>query len=302
LSDLSAFDNQNLAINPKLTDYLTKCVNTVGRSLTRGEKDFLIRGYRINVINGRAFTTDDYKGIISGGSFRQLIRKLRPIIQIVIKSRPNFYKLKGLYLDEKLTKNYTELSSDQRMYAQLDILLSMVKHERPFIHDIRLSANISDLYEELVKKGSTPDKNNGMITIDASVNSLYTTKVNVSKNSMMVMIGCTYSPIEYSQSGMLCLTCHCGEILMHLKSMSGIEFQVQRINDWSFVYFHLNRDSIEHTFPKGFTLDTIIGHTAIYAKKMANGKSVIRLEDKLAPDTTILGEMDTDRFQKANEL
>jgi hypothetical protein len=300
VNTLSVFDNPNLHLNPKLTDVLTDYPNRLGRILTKKEIEFIRRAYSINVLSGRPFSYYDYPQM-KNGAYRQHIKNLRPIIEVVKATNPKQYKLKGLYTDEKLTERYTDLSQEQRQFQTLDILLSLVKHERVYMHDIRLEAKVSDLYENLIKNGFTPNSQNKMITIPVEVNSSFHTKVNVTRDSIIVIIGCTFSPVEYSRAGIISLSTHLGEVIYHLKGLSKVEFGYEPVFNWRFKYFHLNRDSIEHEFDKSFTLNTILGHTTIYKHDLPNGKSVIRLEDKLTPDTTLEQEMLTPRF-KASEL
>gem|GEM_PF-1902438 len=304
-SDVKSFDihyNPNLHFNRKLTDHLTNCANSLGRKLTKSEKEFLSRNYRINSISGRPFTYYDHKPYMSQAQYRQHIHNLRPIIEIVNNTNPKQYKNKGLYLDEKLTEKYTDLSFDQLAYHSLDVILSLVKHEQVYMHDIRISCKTSDIYENLIKRGQTPNPQNKMITIPISCNSSFNTKVNVTKNSIIVIIGCTHNPIEYSRAGILVLTEYLGEVIYHLKGLSNTEFLYEPVFNWQFEYFHLNRDSIEYDFPKGYVLNLIFGHAYLYKHDLPNGNAKLRLENKESPKTTILAETQRPRFQRASEL
>lgn len=298
----SIFDNPNLHLNPKLTDHLTDCANRLGRKLTKQETKYHNRAYRINVVSGRPFWFPDFKPFMSASQFRQHIHNLRPIIEVVANSNPKQYKLRGLYTDEKLTEKYTDLSQEQILFQSLDVLLSQVKHERAYIHDIRMSCKTSDLYENLIKNGAIPNYQNHIITIPISCNSSFNTKVNVTKDSIIVIIGCTHNPVEYSGAGILSLIGYLGEVVRELKGLAKVEFLYEPYYNWRFEYFHLNRDTVEQEFPRGFTLNTIFNHTCTYKHDFPSGKSNLRIEEKETPHTTILEEMQTPRFQKASEM
>jgi hypothetical protein len=236
---------------------------------------------------------------MSQTQYRQHIHCLKPIINVVNNSNPRQYKLEGLYTDEKLTEKYTDLCPEQIMYQSLDIILSMVKHERLYIHNLKVASNTSDLYEALIKNGCTPHPQNKGITVSVPCNSRYDTKVSVHSSSIIVHIGCTHNPIEYSKSGILSLAAHLGEIIFYLKTLSKVEFLCEPVHNWRLTHMHLNRDSVNSDFPKGFTLNTILGHTCVYKHNSPDGTSKIRMEENLSPNTTILEEIQTDRFQKA---
>lgn len=299
---LTPYDNPNLQLNPILTVFLTDCTNRLGRKLTKKQKEFIGKAYRINTLGGRPFWFPDFKPFMSDNQYRQHIHNLKPVVEVVVNTNPRQYKLRGLYTNEKLTERYTDLSPEQILFQQLDVLLSLVKHEQVYIHDIKVSCKTSDLYENLVKHGQMPHPQNKMITIPVSCNSSFNTKVNVTKDSIQIHVGCTHNPIEYSGNGILSFVGYLGEVIRELKGLSGMEFLYEPYSNWRFEYFHLNRDSIEYDFPKGYTLHTIFGHACLYKHNMPDGKSKIRLEEKISPDTTILDETLTPRFQKASEL
>jgi hypothetical protein len=296
-------ENQNTELNPTLTVFLTDAANTLRRNLTKKQKEFLTRAYRICAICGRPFWYPDFKHLFSNGAFRQHITNLRPIIENHTNTNPAQYHLRGIYLNKTLTESYTDLKPNELIYQNLNVVLSAVTHEKPLIHDIRLETKTSDLYENLILKGHKPNEQNGIITLTLNGNSYFTTKVNVTKDSIFVIIGCTHDPIEYSHAGIITLVGHCGEVVRFLKELAGFEFAYEPYFNWRFKYFHLNKDSIEYDFPTNdYTINVIFGHTQIYKHEKPNGNCVIRSEEKLTPKTTILEEIQTPRFQKASEL
>lgn len=297
--------NHNRSLNPTFNEFLTNCTNVLHRSITNRERKLLGRAYPINVISGITFTHHDFKDILTDTYFRVLIHKLRPLIITKKKGIPCHYQISGLYLDEKLTEEYTALPVDQRLFANLDILLAMVKHQPPAIHDIRIHATTSGLYERLIQLGHKPNKKNKIITLSlGELTPLIDTKVNVhSTGTVAVILGCTYHPIPYSTNGFTTLISHLGSVRTFLELTCKNVFQIEPIPNWRFKYFHFNRDSIEYDFPTNeYTLHVVFGHVQVYNKKMLDGSIVIRVEKQIVPNTTIAEELDKIESRQASEL
>ena len=150
--------NPNQSLNPSFNAFVTDCRNELRRRIGCTELEFIRPAYRINVIVGIPFSYLDFLPKIENNYFRKIKHDLKPIIIQKIQGKPKFHQLKGLYLDEKLTEEYTALPVDQRLFANFDILLAMVKHKPPAIHDIRIHTTTSGLYEMLIKLGHKPKK------------------------------------------------------------------------------------------------------------------------------------------------
>ena len=297
--------NHNRSLNPTFNEFLTNCTNVLHRSITNIERKLLRRAYVINVISGITFTHHDFKDILTDTYFRVIIHKLRPLIITKKKGIPCHYQIRGLYLDEKLTEEYTALPVDQRLFANLDILLAMVKHQPPAIHDIRIHATASGLYERLIQLGHKPNKQNKIITLSlGELTPLIDTKVNVhSTGTVAVILGCTYHPIPYSTSGFTTLISHLGSVRTFLELTCKNVFQMEPIPNWRFKYFHFNKDSIEYDFPTNeYTLHAVFDHIQVYNKKMLDRSTVIRAEKQIVPDTTITEELDKIESRQASEL
>ena len=297
--------NHNQSLNPTFNELLTNCTNVLHRSITNGERKLLGRAYAINVISGITFTHHDFQDILTDTYFRVIIHKLRPLIITKKKGIPCHYQIRGLYLDEKLTEEYTALPVDQRLFANLDILLAMVKHQPPAIHDIRIHATTSGLYERLIQLGHKPNKQNKIITLSlGELTPFIDTKVNVhSTGTVAVILGCTYHPIPYSTSGFTTLISHLGSVRTFLELTCKNVFQIEPIPNWRFKYFHFNKDSIEYNFPTNeYTLRAVFDHVQVYNKKMLDGSTVIRAEKQIVPNTTITEELDKIEFRQASEL
>jgi len=266
---------------------------------------FIRIAYRINVISGIPFSYFDFLPKISNNYFRKIKHDLKPIIIQKVKGKLSYCQLKGLYLDEKLTEEYTALPVNQRLFANLDILLAMVKHQPPAIHDIRIHATTSGLYEMLIQLGYKPNKQNKIITLSlGELTPLIDTKVNVhSTGTVAVILGCTHHPIPYSTSGFITLISHLGSVRSFLEFTCNSTFQVEPIMNWKFKLFDFNRDSIRYTFPTNeYTLHVVFDHVQVYNKKMLDGSTVIRAEKQIVPNTTIAEELDKIESRQASEL
>jgi len=297
--------NHNQSLNPPFNTFVTDCHNELQRRIGGTELVFIRIAYRINVISGIPFSYFDFLPKISNNYFRKIKHDLKPIIIQKVNGKPKFYQLKGLYLDEKLTEEYTALPVDQRLFANFDILLAMVKHQPPAIHDIRIHATASGLYERLIQLGHKPNKKNKIITLSlGELTPLIDTKVNVhSTGTVAVILGCTYHPIPYSTSGFITLISHLGSVRTFLELTCKNVFQIEPIPNWRFKYFHFNKDSIEYDFPTNeYTLHAVFDHIQVYNKKMFDGSTVIRAEKQIVPDTTIAEELDKIESRQASEL
>lgn len=297
--------NHNRSLNPTFNEFLTNCTNVLHRSITNRERKLLGRAYAINVISGITFTYHDFQDILTDTYFRVIIHKLRPLIITKKKGIPCHYQIRGLYLDEKLTEEYTALPVNQRLFANLDILLAMVKHQPPAIHDIRIHTTTSGLYKRLIQLGHKPNKQNKIITLSlGELTPLIDTKVNVhSTGTVAVILGCTYHPIPYSTSGFTTLISHLGSVRTFLELTCKNVFQIEPIPNWRFKYFHFNKDSIEYNFPTNeYTLHVVFDHVQVYNKKMLDGSIVIRVEKQIVPNTTIVEELDKIESRQASEL
>jgi hypothetical protein len=300
----SIFGNPNESLNPiSLTDHLTDCANSLGRKLTKSEKEFLSRNYRINSISGRPFTYYDHKPYMSQGQYRQHIHNLRPIIEAVNNTNPKQYKNKGLYLDKKLTEGYTELSKEDLHNNELDQLQTYFSHMPVMMHNITLHTRCGGLYESLIEKGVTPNPQNHTINVNVDLGTRVSTSIMISKkDTITIHIGCTHDPFGYSSGGFLNLAYHCGRIEQYLRGLSGTDFRILPLTDWKLVHADFNKDSIRYDFQSKPTLNSMVGHFVIYLHKFPDGSSAIRGEERCDSDTTILEEVHSAKFYKASEL
>ena len=305
LITLTILLNKNKDVNPFFNTFVTNCTNSLQRNITHKEIKFLKRAYEINVISGIPFCYYDFKDTLKSNHFRQIIHKLKPIIILKHKGKPTYYQLKGLYLHKKLTEKYTAIPINQRMFADFEIILSMVKHEPAAIHDIRIEATTSGLYDNLILLGHKPNSHNKIITLHfEGLTPNIDTKVNVhSTGTVLIILGCTYHPISYSDDGFITLFSHLGSV----RTVLGVEchnnFQIEPVLNWRFKMFDFNKDSISYNFPTNdYTVHAVFDHVRIYKKKMRKGSTIFRLEKQVLPNTTLSEELHLSEFRRASEL
>jgi len=302
LSNPSIFENPNSRLNPNITDFLTHCTNTIHRALTPLEENFAKRGYSTNVYSGRGWSESDMRTICkTNGSFRQIKFKLRELIETVINSRPKLYKFKELTIDHKLTQKYRDLSTSQIVHGDLDQRLSFVNHEKPMIHNIHLQALSDGVYSNLERNYPKPHNPQNKSHVLKYEIENYTIVVSAyPTDTLSIVVGCTFSPFEYNSHGFSKLFFLLGQIKSCLDFDSKANNIVQSVGSWKFKHFDFNKDS--YSFDCDYTVHDVFSHVIMYTKKMPNQTTIFRVEQQEEPNTTILEEMDTVRFQKANEL
>ena len=212
------------------------------------------------------------------------------IVERVIDSKPTFYKLRGIYV-ENLTVKDTSLT---KVHDDFEALLKRLKRQPPFIHDIRIHVPTSELYENLLARGYLPNHNNKQITItDFPIFSRFKTIVNISKNgTLSIILGCTERSLPYSLSGFDELIEHLGVVKHMLICMAGHEFICEPIPVWRIDYYHFNRDLIINSPIYSYSIHSLQEHSQFYLKKFKNGKKAIRYEKHERPKTTILEEQE----------
>lgn len=301
-------ENRNQHLNPQINTFLTDCSNTLQRQLTDKEKKFIKRAYHINVLSGLPFSYFDFPNLSKTDNqtyFRQLILKLKPIIEIVQGGKPKYYKLKRLYLDKELTDRYTSISINDRIFSNLNILFGMTSHEIPQLHKIAFSFNTHGLYERLLQLSYKTTKNKIILLPDIRIHNKI--KVNAEvypTESVILHLACTYTPIDYTFTGFIQLIALLGQVYHSLKrDIAHIDFEIEPVEKWKFIHFDLNRDSISYDFPtKDYTVSMVFRHVQVYSKTFPDGKQKIRYEEQIEPNHVISDELSTPRFQKASEL
>ncbi|MDA0755975.1 MAG: hypothetical protein O2864_01500 [Crenarchaeota archaeon] len=279
----------NKGVNPSFNDLITKYTNDEGVHFTKKLSAFLKKAYNVNAIDKRRFSRYDFPSLTQG-DFRQFTHRLKNFVIKVIDSRPPFYKLRGLHVDN-LTIDRTELG---KVSKDFEDILSYLKHQPPFIHDIKISAHTEGLYENLIKTDHIPHKDNKQIIIkDFPINSRINTTATISRNGLLqIHLGCTFNPIPYSISGWNEVIEILGVVKFILRARSKTEFNVNPISEWVVTYYHFNRDGvIIDSLKDHYSIASLQEHSQIYVKKLKE-KTVLRWEEKRTPNTTIAQEQD----------
>lgn len=299
--------NRNQHLNPDFNTWLTHCINVIQRRLTLKDRNFLKRCYNINVLSGIPFCYEDFKDMWKSnykGNFRAIKHKLDTLFEVVQKGKPTYYKLCDLYLDKELTNEYTGIPIPQRLFANLNILLSLCRHERPQIHAFLFQCKTSGLYARLIELGNTPDIKKRITINEIPVDNIITVSITIhSTDTVLIRLGCTYSPVFYSTNGWISVISLLGKIEYHLKvAIAHKDCQIEPVNNWRLRHIDLNRDSIHYDFPTDeYTVSMVFGHIQVYNKTFLDGEQRIRVEEQLELDHLIEEELSSVRFQKAVE-
>ena len=72
-------------------EFLTERCNDIHVTKTKRILNFLERAYKINTEKQMPFQYCDFPEI-TNGNFRQLVYKLTPLVEVVVKSNPCMYK------------------------------------------------------------------------------------------------------------------------------------------------------------------------------------------------------------------
>ncbi len=299
--------NRSQHLNPKFNDWITDCVNVLQRRLTLKERKFLRRCYTINVLSGIPLCFNDFKGVLGikyKGNFRAIKHKLSSLFEVTCKGKPTYYKLRGLYLDKELTNQYTSIPISERIFANLNILLSLCRHEIPQLHAILFKCNTFELYSRLVELGYSPNEKKAITINEIPVHKIITASITIYSNgTMLVRLGCTYFPIDYNDKGWIEVIEILSNIKYYLRIITNKDFQIEPIGNWKLKHIDLNRDSITYDFPTDeCAIHMIFGHIQVYNKKFPDGTKRIRVEEQLELDETISTHISSDTYQKASEL
>ena len=296
------------SINPSFNDLLTKYLNdNLEWKPTKTELSFLKDCYKINTI-GKEFVSRLNFPTWKKDKFKNLAFRLSFCLIKVINSRPPQYLLDGISLGNNTIKD-TELGKVKQDFEKE---LLRLETQPPFIHDIKLEVKTSGLYERLISKGVTPNaKNKGITMKELPLNSKVTAGFTVyPSGKLLVHLGCTYHPIQYSNRGWLEVNSICSKVEILLEGITNDVFYCLPTPDWLVTHFHFNKDGVIIDSPiHHYSIARLSEHSQIYLKKLDNGKSVLRYEEKVTPKMTIeeLSEEPNDEefsvsFERAGEI
>ena len=275
---------QTLYPNPSFHEYVTKCYNEYGIFLSRAQEKFVKKAYQINVVEQTYFFYSDFYPM-SGTNFRQMIHRLK-IVDKICNSRPAPYKLKGITIPGNVTKGYRGVDL-KKISPDFEKILFNLKHQPPQMHDLRIET-ITDLHTKLVQRGFKPNSHNNAFTFEIPIDPRFATKVNIYKNKMQVMVGCSQRPISYDIRGFQDLIFYLGQLYHYLIGYANSRFIIQPISEWIVMYYHFNRDGVEISSPLfNYTIADLGNHSLFYMKHFKDGTTRPRYEEHRTPNKTL---------------
>jgi len=284
LNSISNRSAQEITLQTKSNESVTIDCNT----LPKRAHEFLKRATRINQDEGRPWSCRDFPNV-SPGNFRQIVSRLKDKIEIVIKSKPCFYKVRGIPLagdSHCVTFRPTGVSQG------LIEILQGLKHQPAAIHDVKLKVNAS-IHDGLIKRGYRPHPNNNSILVDIPLpNNNIKVKALVYRHSLQIDVGCTFSPIIYDIRSLLTLFEILSQASIVLSGFS--QTQLPSVTDWIITHYHFNKDS--NVSINGQLFHITVGEATetmitFYSKIMPDGSIIPRIEEICIPNTTFTEEM-----------
>jgi len=115
---------------------------------SKANRQFLKKAMKINCVDQRPFSRGDFPEY-SDGNYRQIIHRNRSKLELVMDTKPRFWKVKDVYLPGDM--HHVTLKP-MRVGNDMIGILQNLKEQPPKIHDIKIKFE-SDLHYYLVKKG-----------------------------------------------------------------------------------------------------------------------------------------------------
>ena len=283
----SPYENLNPSFNDLLTIYRNDNLEWMP---TKTESKFLKNCYNVIVFRREYVSRFDFP-TFTPGKFRNLVFRLKFCLSRVINSRPPQYILRGLNIGN-LTIKDTDLG---KIKHDFDRELSRLKHQPPYIHDIKIETKTDRLYSNLIKTAHKPNPYNKGITIrDFQILSKIKATCTVYPNGLLLIhLACTHHPIKYSIEGWDDVISFLSQLCFLLQARACGELYVMPISQWIVTYYHFNKDGvIIDSDIHHYSIARLQDHSQIYVKKSKNGKKVLRYEEKITPNRTIKEEQE----------
>lgn len=280
------FSTPYIANNPQKDHDITLYFHDIRGRRTRS---FALRVLKIVLDEKKPFSKEDFPDM-RGDTYRQYIKKLKPYLELVIDSRPRFWKIKGVQLPGYSRKCTFR---DMGVGEQFERLLESITHNHPKFHDIKFKVlHDGELYQNLVNKGCPTNKSNGGIRYNfPSIQQSLDTKCVIYKHIIQIDIGCTFEPLIYDHTSLFELLEHLSKLSSSLCGLAGC-YSLPSVHEWILTHYHLNVDSSIEYSGKTFEFkvnDFATGLIRFYSKKFQNGKTFARIEQVETPGKT-LGE------------
>lgn len=233
----------------------------------------------------REFTYLDFPEL-KHGTFRQNVNRLKPHIEVSIRSNPVFYKIRGINLPGDF-RNVTP--RDTRDVSILFQILALLKNQPPMFHDVKILIYVN-IHSALLAAGLTANPSNQVILIkqfpisDDNI----VLKASVYPQSVQLDVACTYKPMIYDVESFLYFLEILKEASMYLTSITRVT--LPPVKDWIITHYHLNKDgscAIDGASFHYSVLDVSAGYIRLYSKKMKDGRVIPRIEQIQTPKISI---------------
>ena len=287
MSKIKASQYEN--INPSFNDLLTIYHNdNLDWTPTKTELKFLKNCFNVNVLRGEHVSRIDFP-TFTPEKFRNLAFRLKFCLKKVVNSRPPLYILEGLSLG-RLTIKDTDLGKIKHDFGRE---LARLRHQPPYIHDIKIETKTDRLYSNLIKTAHKPNPSNRGITIkEFPILSKIKASCTIYPNGLLIVhLACTHHPIRYSIEGWDDVIVVLSQVFHILQARSSGEIYSKPISQWIVKYYHFNKDGvIIDSDIHHYSIARLQEHSQIYVKELKNGGKVIRYEEKIIPNKTIKEE------------
>jgi hypothetical protein len=201
---------------------------------------------------------------------------------------------------DNLTVNHTVLDSVSKEFEQI---LRNLKHQPPFIHDIRIGTITRGLYEGLLQKKIPNKVNKGIHLVIPLIDSRFKCKVSIYRRGrLLVMLGCTQNPLPYSPAGFSDLIEYLAKVSEYLRLYSQTDYVCDKIRRWRISYYHFNKDgkTIDSPFFK-YCIEDLGEHSRTYLHKTETGETVLRHEETKSLDESIEDEKEKTAILKQDK-
>jgi len=262
---------------------------------TKQNLEFLSKCAKINVIEGRPFSKNDFPNM-TPNNYRQYIRKNKEFLATVREGRPKLFKIREITL---IGDSHRITEVDMRVGEDYERILRNVAGQQKMIHDIKVKFESDSLHKGLQKVNYTPDTSNQRISVVfPSPDNNLVTKISVYPKTIQIDIGCTFKPIVFDHSGLFYLLEHLAKVSNHLSLSTGVT--LPPVHKWKITHQHLNKDGTVELSGQSFhiTIEEFAGGLIrLYSKDMPDGSTIPRAEMIQTPKKP-LGDMIQDSIMQ----
>ncbi len=273
----------------KINELVTDLCNKQGyHRLTKLQRQFLEDAIRIHLEKHVTFCCLDFPRM-SRANFRQMLYRLRDLIELDCRSNPCFYKIKGFVLFSG-RPNVTDRPTGDSMFT----ILRKLREQPPKIHDIKLKFN-ANLYCFFHKYGAKENPHNHCIIQRIFIVHDVTFKLLIYPSTVQLDISCTAKPFVYDISSVERLSFLLGRLYQQLLIMTRGEAEMPPFETWIVTHYHFGMDGTETYSGQAFHRtyeDVAIGLIRFYTKEMNDDRLIPRLECVQTPRVSLEKEFD----------